>query len=285
MKRLRRLAQMEDRAYAVVDRLTRGWPYQIRHPALGLVRFLQAQPRPILVYQMGKVGSTSVCTALRNARLRPLHVHYLGETSRAARLQYEKSAARPPIHLYVEGMLHPYLKLTRHRLKVVTLVRDPIAREISGEFQTHELYGHDIKDVDARIAHIRDRLLAGKGLEYCASWFDDELLSVFGVDVPAHPFDREAGYSVVPGERVDVLTLRLEDLNWQALSEFVGRPLEPVWQNLRADMEGANEYREVKARLQLPREALERYYDHPWIRTFYDERRVRGFIERWASAR
>lgn len=84
MNRPGRLMRTEDRAYAIVDRVTRRLPYQLRHPALGLVRFLEAQPRPILVFQMGKVGSKSVCAALRAEGLKPLHVHYLGETSKAA---------------------------------------------------------------------------------------------------------------------------------------------------------------------------------------------------------
>lgn len=258
---------------------------RVLHPVLATWRFLAAQPRPILVYQMSKVGSTSVCTALYSAGLRPLHVHFLGPIWAECRDAYRRSGTPLPLHIYVEGLLRPYLRLTSHHLKVVTLTRDPIAWHVSSAFQTARRDGYDVADVSGTVERLRAELLDGRGIDYCASWFDRELRTVFGVDVLTHEFDRRRGCSIVRGDRVTVLTLKIEALgrNWETLSQFVGRTLHPAKVKQRLEQSGAGSYREVGARLQLPVAALEQYYDHPWMRHFYTEAEVKSFCARWSA--
>ena len=270
--------------YRIVEWGALRWLYHALHPALAMGRVIAAQPRPILVYQMSKVGSTSVCAALRDAGLRPLHVHFLGPMWEECRKAYGESGAPPPIHLSVERLLRPYLRFTSHRLKVVTLTRDPIGRYVSSAFQTARRDGYDTEDVGGTVERLRGEILQGRGIDYCADWFDRELRAVFGVDVLAYDFDRQGGHSVVEGSRVDVLTLKLETLhdNWHTLSEFVRRPVESARTKQRLALKGADSYRKVRDQLSLPREAVEDYYDHPWMRHFYTEGEIVAFCDRWS---
>lgn len=269
----------------LVEEGMRRMPPRVRHPLLGLRRFVTALPRPVLVYQMSKVGSTSVSAALADAGIRALHVHFLGPMWERCREDYRRSPAPPPVHLTVERLLRQYLRWTSHRLKVVTLFRDPIGRHVSSAFQIHHRDGYDIEDSEAMIQRLRSELLEGHGITYCAEWFDLELPSVFDVDVLAHDFDRERGFSIVRGSTADVLTLKLEtlDRNWSTLSDFVGRSIEPRRANRRTDLRGADIYEDVRRRLNLPRSAVEAYYDHPWMRHFYTREEIAAFCRRWST--
>lgn len=271
--------------HRIVERSTRGWTPRIRHPLLALSELIRAQSHPILVYQMSKVGSTSVCAALKGAGFRPLHVHYLGPMWEQVWEKYRNSPVTPPLHLSVERLLRPYLRWTSHRLKVVTLFRDPIDRHISSAFQTYDRDGFEVNEAGSTIDRLRDDILAGLGLDYCSEWFDRELRSVFKVDVLAAEFDKESGYSIVRGPRADILTLKLEtlDRNWSTLAGFVGRPIEPNRMNVRSGQREAEIYREVRRRLRLPRRSVEKYYDHQWMRHFYTGQEIAALCQRWSE--
>ncbi len=111
-------------------------------------------PVRILIYQMGKVGSTSVQRSLYDAGVGPLHVHYIhADLSHMER--FTETEKDFPLHFYIGRVLRYYLAITSHRLKIITLVRDPIARFVSAQFQTldHEPIPPD--DADAAVQQLR----------------------------------------------------------------------------------------------------------------------------------
>ena len=127
-----------------------------RHFALFLLNLLtRREGREIwLVYQMGKVGSSSIQESLkklkqdRELNVSVYHVHSLTRDGLYRRENYHKRnfSHEPYInyHLlhceYLGGQLARGLK--GKRWKVVTLVRDPIARNISGFFHELSLTGN-----------------------------------------------------------------------------------------------------------------------------------------------
>ena len=110
---------------------------QLHHSLRAAYDLLRAQPRPLLVYQMGKVGSSSVCDALLAAGLRPLQVHVLGKKSAESRRRFAEQGLPLPYHKYVERLLRAYLSHSdflarrdiggtaddRHRLRVPDIDR------------------------------------------------------------------------------------------------------------------------------------------------------------------
>jgi len=245
---------------------------------------IRAQPRPILIYQMGKVGSTAVCQALNAEGLEPLHIHFLGRKAVIARANYRNRDSLLPSHFYVERILQVYLRVTRHRLKVITLVRDPIARFISSAYQTRNRDRYETDNVDTMVERLISELSDSKALDYCYTWFDDEIREVFGVDLLSHHFDQRKGFAEIAGPRVDVLVLKLENLAslWPEIGAFVGRSVSPAQANIRTGESSGKTYDAVRVSLHLRREQVEDLYDHPWMRHFYSEAEVAQFIERWS---
>ena len=90
---------------------------------------------PVLIYQMGKVGSSSIYMSLKEI-MPTFHVHYLRKDlmDKINKNQINRGFA-PPEHLVTSKMvLKKYIKKDKP-LNIISLVRDPIARNMSAFFE------------------------------------------------------------------------------------------------------------------------------------------------------
>lgn len=112
----------------------------------------------IIVYQMGKVGSTAICRGLERAGLMAGHCHFLGRAALVKVLTNLLEPDRTAAHLD-DGLsqIGQNLRLTRlvdeHRtgrrptpVKIVTLTRDPFNWYVSFLVQSHAAYAPLIRD-------------------------------------------------------------------------------------------------------------------------------------------
>lgn len=258
--------------------------------------------RAVLVYQMAKVGSQTVLRSIRASRpRRPVfHVHTLTDLGMAAMEGFYRWSRAPSLlwarHLLVSRYLNQQIRrgLTPGRWKIVTLVRDPVARNLSLLFQ---LGRRLLPDFEAQCDTGRldpiavfERFEADfPGQVNCMRWFRDELCPVFGVDPFAAPFDRLAGYHVYPGPFADVLLLRTEDLDRTgeaALRSFLG--LEQCrWKqaNIGGRKPNGIRYARLLDHLELPAAFVDRYYDTPEVRHFYSPQELNALRVRWCGPR
>lgn len=254
---------------------------------------------PILVYQMGKVGSSTVVDTLHQLRLdRPvLHLHTLAADRLAFAKARQRGSGSPFLHehLLVSTILEKKLSQAPFPCSVITLTREPISRAISFVFEDrvkqapHALKPDGTVDT-AALSEVVNQLLASpdNGTADPSLWFDGELRSVFGVDVFAHPYDLERGYTIIPGEHVRVLVLRMEDLNRSlalALADFLGLDAGAI--TLReANVGGAKWYsgylEEVKRTLQLPPDVARSVFGTRYFKHFYAQDALR-ITERWTA--
>lgn len=163
---------------------------------------------------MGKVGSETVARSLSNAGLSVavFHIHYLTDAALEVVERRIKNHWNPwrggrAVNLWESQCIVKRLRTARpgERWSVVTLVRDPVARNISDYF-------HRLAEVDpARVARdASDELVAelGRGFlerfedhELPLTWFDSELKSVFGLDVYGAPFPVAKGYGLYANDK------------------------------------------------------------------------------------
>lgn len=258
---------------------------------------------PILVFQMGKVGSRTVFQTMQAADGRGpvLHVHELVDLKGTGRRHVETGIVPLPAHVRTSQSLVPLL--SERRFLVISGVRDPIARLVSGYFQT-PMFGYGnaghgylgLPDQMAKwrasveparvIALIQAQLAAGDDGGF-GDWFEKQLKPAFGVDVMASPFDRSAGFSIIEAERVELLIMqaeRLSDLIPTVLADFVGTRLVEVPSNIRSQSAtGSSAYREALDQLRIPRTTCELIYSRPIVRHFYDEDTINRWIDRWSG--
>lgn len=255
---------------------------------------------PIIVFQMGKVGSTSIVTSLQSLDLgRPIfHVHALVEAHRKhsevrinlSPRQYFKRSKNALISQYLEKEIHRSRKRRaspfKKKWKVITLIRDPVAQNISSFFQIVDLY---VKDVFERYHNkqleIKD--LTSLFLEQYSpdcvfnNWFDLELKPVFDIDVYANTFPKANGYEIYRGEVADVLLIKLENLN-QCVSEafyhFLGlENFTLINKNIAQDKKYSSAYKEFKNTVNLPDSYINAIYALKQVQHFYTQEEIEGF--------
>ncbi len=190
---------------------------------------------PVIVYQMGKVGSLNVFKGLLALDLDvPVyHCHMLNHLDETE----ERIKQFPFPDTEVLKMLEHGRNLRRqiesdkdHRWNLVSLVRAPVPRNISAFFELITdapdfLERWKRNEID--IPKLRDQFL--NEFDHIAPkyWFDSQVKDVFGLDVYATPFPRERGYDVYETDRIRLLVMRLESLTHcltQAMQEFLGIP-------------------------------------------------------------
>jgi len=257
---------------------------------------------PLVVLSMGKVGTSSVAHALREACPKsPIyHIH----TLQPARLAHEEKVYRE--HFQRLHGIHAHLLdslFIRHQLdggkrprggwRLITLVRDPLQRNLSSFFQTLNLHASDL-GFAKRLQDESDASVVDDMIKYFtrqwsqerpATWFDDEVRAVFGLDVLSQPFPQEAGYGIYEGEQTSLMVIRLEDLSTcvqQAFGEFMDVQDLTLSREQDATLKFyAKAYREFRDRARFDEEFLDRIYGTQYARTFYSQEELTRFRKRW----
>lgn len=251
---------------------------------------------PILIYQVGKVGSTTVYSSLQEAGIdnAVYHVHFLSERGVAEAERAHTDAGWPelPGHLADSRLIRDDMRrFGRVRWKVITLVREHIAFEVSRLFQSPEFFRRDVVDRDGEVSVEAaqcelERALTQHDERHCyyCQWFATEFPSALGLDLLAQPFDPARGFAVYRAPRADVLVMRLESLDdvfESAMVEFLQQSDVPlVKHNERSGTHAA--YDRVKRELRLSPAAARAIHRCPVSQRFYSAEERESFVQRWS---
>ena len=262
---------------------------------LGLRR---SERPPVLIYQMGKVGSTSVSSSLRAARVKNylFDIHFLSKDLNQYKKFYIDSGIVPiPYHIDLGIALRKRI-IRNHsdRFKIISMVRDPVGRQISDVFQNPEIMEMNIRNSDGLInkdktvGFINEKFCDLKTFEYIFEWFNRELKSVFNIDVFSSPFNRDFGWKVYHGENADALVIRMEDLSVvgeNVISEFLDTPnkITLFQSNVRSQTPEAKAYNYVKNTVKVDKELCKEIYNSQFVRHFYTNPQIKAMTEKWSG--
>jgi hypothetical protein len=269
----------------------------------------------LVIYTMGKVGSQTVQRSLLASRLdMPIyHVHFLTQDLIEEYLEKRKQFLGTQKFGRLKHIwLYEYLRkridngLDGKRWHIVTLTREPISRNISDFFENIEakpsdaghqyyvksdpdFYDFEIKvnveDMSALVQLFLERL----DHDAPAKYFDQELKSVFDIDVFSGEFPTSKGYRIYKGQRADVLLIRLENLNdcaGEAFKDFLGiEDFTLISANIGNEKTSAPLYRRFKNSVVLPESYVERMYDSKYMRHFYSDEEIARFRAKWRTSK
>ena len=267
---------------------------------------------PVLVLQMGKVGSRSVEAGLEaRVKDRPIyHSHFLSpdrvaETERARRMYFRGERHRYLTRQWLsEFVLKTYQAHKDDRTwKIVTVTREPVGRNISaffenlylvptgneGEFTiSSDVYGLEPMVVSADDTDVLAELFFERARhDSPLRFFDREIKAHFGIDVIEAGFPIEKGYEIYRSDRAELLVLRLEDLSRcaePAFREFLGlEGFELVNRNIASRKHYASLYSAFKKRVDINENYVRTLLDSDYMRTFYSEDEIRDAEGRWLT--
>lgn len=242
----------------------------------------------ILVYTMGKVGSSTVYATLREhlPRTDVFHSHFLSDRWLLEVLPNEHEYFHRNI---AEGKkIREYIGLNpRKRIKVITLVREPVEREISDLFQ-NPVPAYETDDLTTvNTGELVEKLKSNDFL-YPHSWFDTEFREFTGIDIYKLPFDNRKGFIIHRSGRFDVLCIKLEQLEScyrEAFRLFLNLQVEKLSPaNETKDKKSHLRYKEVKGSLKLHPAKLSQVYGSPYSRHFYSQEEISRYMSRWMES-
>lgn len=261
----------------------------------------------LLIHQMGKVGSTSISASLKAMGLRDqmavFQTHFLSEQGRAflhdlaiegygGWEQLPEKARQDHIRADLLGDHVRQMRQDGKRVRVITLVRDPVATNVSGFFHKNEWWPSSLREIcqdesPACLNALRERFMSSYPHDVPLDWFDMEMLPVFGIDVFATPFPKEQGYDIYRNEFADVLLIKLEkldDCGEAALEELLNLGhVEFIRANTASDKWYSPLYSQFKRSLNLPDSYLDQMYDSKFTRQFYTDVEIQAFRSKWRS--
>jgi len=291
----------------MIRKLVWSCPYPIAESLYHLWFSLSSAGKtPVLVYQMGKVGSSSVCASIKKTRPdTPLHhIHHLTDKGIAwgeettfgqERGWFRKSGLPKSGAIMHSKYLAKQWARDKGRKpwKVITLTRDPIARNVSSLFETIERWVPDFEERcannDLDLARLSEFYLTEfhQKLDFYEmpfQWFHVELEQFFGIDILESEFPKTTGYKIYSGDGVELLLIKLEYLDrcfTEAARKFLGIDIPLVNDRMAADKAYYSVYKAFIQTLQVCDDYIRKMYACQYVRHLYNDSEIADFTKKW----
>ncbi|MCI4645881.1 MAG: putative capsular polysaccharide synthesis family protein [Hyphomonadaceae bacterium] len=244
---------------------------------------------PLLIHQMGRVGSTSIYNAVKDLpEYRTYHTHILN---------------RQKLHQYVTRRRNGRLKMPNHvydsfevistvlglepKIKIISLVREPMARNVSAFFNNLDSFGFRSKAAreDAKAEELLERF-AAYDHKIPVHWFSEEIRDVFGFTIFNTPFSHEKKRLVIQKDGISVLVLRVEDSDEEkcaAICDFLEVDTVTFTEDNVGSGKFGPEYEKFKHLFNPSQKLVDSVLNSRLVSHFYTDEEIQGMRRKWAS--
>lgn len=240
----------------------------------------------VLVYTIGKVGSTSIGDSIKNSVV----LHSLnGEPNKYFSAKYQSSFLLRILN-YLKWIF--YIKKTKKiikkkkdnndKIKIITGIRDPIARNISAFFQSLSEGNNNNTSNNVLIEEFF--LFANHFTPLY--WFEREIRHHFNINIYNHKFNKSKGYSIIEKNGVEIFLYRLDKLD--ELEKEIGKFLdsknfELKYKNKSNQKWYSEKYYAFKREIKFKESFLNLIYNDDRISYFYTKSEIINFKSKWAN--
>lgn len=222
--------------------------------------------KTVFIYQMGKVGSTSLENTIENAvhlhnfywQNHPCPIRQNGLAGFGLRAVFKRLEQR------LEYFLMRLAFKRRSQTKIVTLIRSPLERNISMFFHDLDAYLFDAytncqrtaippKPTRFQSSSLLEEVFNERfDHEYPLQWFDEELKRITGIDVYDYPYKNEP--QVIEKGRVSIFLCDIKDIDASEglISRFVDQNVTLARSNLAELKWYAEQYKQFKREYNPP---------------------------------
>jgi hypothetical protein len=243
----------------------------------------------VLIYQMGKVASSSIYNSLKDKKNVTYQIHRFDEDYIKEVNDFNKNKSGFSESKIVDErsvrIKKLFLKKPSKPIFLISLVRDPIERNVSAFFQNKN---HLAKNYS--YANTQDLIELFYNLyahETPLIWFDKEFKKTTGVDVYDFPFNKKQKHTIFNANNFNVLLLRvdLEDSEKsKIIQQFLSEDVVEIKNKNIGALKGYNsEYKEFMKNLDINEAYLDKMLNSKFIKHFYTEEEVQAMYNKWHS--
>lgn len=247
----------------------------------------------LLVYQMGKVGSTNLARELaqQDTTINVFQVHRMDEAYiKNLYAQYRLNSQSPYFFSNFVGReirKKVFNSENGAEIKILCAVREPISRNISHFFQDIERFTPR-KPLPSSVDDLRGIFIEKFEHKYPEDWFDKEFKVVTGIDVLNEGFDRKAGFQIYRNGRIKALVYKIESTNSEGFLEefqsFTGLSYESsAKHNVGGSKKYGDLYSAFKSGMRLPSKFCEEQYASRYATTFYTPEELLVFQNKFSD--
>lgn len=188
--------------------------------------------------------------------------------------------------------------------KIVTAVREPISQNLSFIFQTaasslvdqsafwegdyekllEKVYKSEINEDNTRCMY--SMIMEGNQMTpLIQNFFEKQFENRLGIRLYDYPFDKEAGYSLVNVDGLEIFIFQIEKLNTihQELFDFIGLEPDAVLENMNVsdDKWYSQLYNETKETITFSQEYFDWSFNAPYLHHFHNDEDIEKFKKKW----
>ena len=191
----------------------------------------------IIVYQMGKVGSSSIYKSLKSNGYNVIHAHHFGDHDifsfykNTDYFSYFYPRGERIRH-FISSKVKLYLLKKNKKVKIITCVRDlekvlisRYMQDLHLRFVSYHKKQITYKDLKVLTDEVINNIESDINLDYFVNWFDVELKNNFGVDVYGIEYDANSGVGISFETQKPLLVFNMSkvdaDVLASSLSHFI----------------------------------------------------------------
>ncbi|WP_434567164.1 putative capsular polysaccharide synthesis family protein [Vibrio chagasii] len=247
----------------------------------------------ILVYQMGKVGSSTIKSGLKELSIPNYHIHTFDDHEEFLIFKNHKEIKKffdfknRIIYRFILKYRLYCLK-TRDKIKIITFIRDPISTMVSRFFQDLHLTFIEGKkdgaihgDIIETCQYLEECFEKNINREYFTNWFDNELRANFGIDVLSSNIDSGESTYIFHNDKVRVLFVKCESINdsVEEISNFIKRDFQLIQSNRASNKWYSLIYNKFIEEYDFSK--LFYLYDLPLYKRFYSDIEIERMKSKW----
>lgn len=236
---------------------------------------------------MGKVASSSIYSSLKGENFVVYHMHRLSKQNieEVHKSQIEKKGFVDSKAVDQRGirLYNMFLKKDKRPIYIISLVRNPIERNMSAFFQNKEYFTKNLNHSNSE--ELTKLFFDLYDHETPLYWFDKEFKRCLGIDIYKSPFPKEKRYKTVKSGNLNILLMRVDlndDKKEEVINNFLGiTSFKLKNKNVGTEKSYNNEYKEFKKRINLNESYIRKMLNSKFTSYFYSDNEILEFKEKW----
>lgn len=241
----------------------------------------------ILIYQMAKVGSSSIFESLETQFSNVYHIHRLYPPHIQKIIDfYNNKKTRVPTGVFTWKPLYDKYILEDRAVKIITPVREPVSRNMSAFFHNFKLNTGQIpEENDKSINELVSSFKKNYNHNVPLTWFDDEFEKALGFSIYDYPFKHDEGYVTIKKNNLDVLVFTIElseIIKNRIIGDFLGvDDFEILHSNVGFSKAYGDLYKEFLKGVSYEDEYIDKMYDSKYAQHFYSLENLQELRLKW----